>query len=524
MPKKTKSNGLLVALMITLLLILLVGCGTNTPTGDTNVNTNTNEADTNQNQEHTEENGNEHDDDADESSELVGDPVRGGLLYDKWWAVPASGEEVEQDHEEEDEHGFTGEKPEGDHLLWAGQSTNTRSGSDTWRCKECHGWDYKGPDGAYGPDSSHFTGFPGVLGSMDKTAEEVLGALTGATNSDHDFSAVMEQQDLIDLALFMTGNLIDNDLLINADKSSKGDVEAGAILYGDVCTNCHGPSGNAINFGGLGDLEYLGHLAPDNPWEFVHKVRFGQPGWPMPSAIANQWPLDDVGNVLAYAQTFTEDASVSDGGLLWDKWWSVLDVDAPETDQPLWAGQSTNTRSGSDTWRCKECHGWDYQGADGAYGSGSHFTGFAGILDTTGYSYEEVVAWLDGTNNADHDFSPYMDEVAYTALASFIQDEVVDISPYVNEDGSVIGDPLQGQEMFDATCQFCHGTDGKLINFGDADDPEYLGTVAAGNPWEFFHKVSFGQPGAPMPAGLAMGWSLEDIANLLAFSQTLPTQ
>jgi thiosulfate dehydrogenase len=24
--------------------------------------------------------------------------------------------------------------------LWASQSSNTRDGSTTWRCKECHGW------------------------------------------------------------------------------------------------------------------------------------------------------------------------------------------------------------------------------------------------------------------------------------------------------------------------------------------------------------------------------------------------
>ena len=74
------------------------------------------------------------------------------------------------------------------------------------------------------------------------------------------------------------------------------------------------------------------------------------------------------------------------------------------------------------------------------------------------------------------------------------------------------------------TCAACHGVDGKKINFGDRDDPEYLGTVAAGNPWEFFHKVSFGQPGAPMPAGIALGWTPEEIADLAAFVQTLPTE
>jgi thiosulfate dehydrogenase len=52
---------------------------------------------------------------------------------------------------------------------------------------------------------------------------------------------------------------------------------------------------------------------------------------------------------------------------LYDSWWTVTGTDRPTTDQPLWQTQTTNTRTGADTWRCKECHGWDYQGKDGAY-------------------------------------------------------------------------------------------------------------------------------------------------------------
>ena len=89
---------------------------------------------------------------------------------------------------------------------------------------------------------------------------------------------------------------------------------------------------------------------------------------------------------------------------------------------------------------------------------------------------------------------------------------------------SVNGDPANGRELFAGTCSACHGTDGKKINFHDADDPEYIGTVAAGNPWEFFHKASFGQPAAPMPMGQAMGWTLEEIADIIAYAQTLPVE
>ena len=437
--------------------------------------------------------------------QLEGDPVRGGLLYDKWWDV------------------IEAETPETDQPLWATQTSNTRSGPDTWRCKECHGWDYKGSEGAYG-SGSHFTGFVGVYASKDKPASEVLAALKGSTNPDHDFSTVMGEQDLVDLALFITTALMDDAVLINEDKSSTGTAAEGETLYGKVCTHCHGPQGNAINFGGLEEPEFLGHLAPDNPWEFVHKVRFGQPGWSMPSGITNGWSDQDVANVLAYAQTFSSATALSDGGQLYDAWWEVLGVDPPEGDNPLWATQTSNTRSGADTWRCKECHGWDYLGVDGAYGSGSHMTGFVGILGANSMPAEELLSWLTGGVNADHDFSGVMEGYALDALVAFMQNEATDITAYVNPDGSVNGDPARGKTMFESTCAACHGVDGKTINFGSAEEPEFVGTVAADNPWEFFHKASFGQPGQPMPRGLALGWTLEQIADLLAYAQTLPTK
>jgi len=454
--------------------------------------------------------------------ELEGDPVRGGLLYDKWWAV--SGVEFRaEEHEEEEEHEHEAKGPTTDHPLWATQSTNTRSGGDTWRCKECHGWDYKGAEGAYG-SGSHYTGFPGIFAGKEKPAGEALAALKGGTNPDHDFSTVMGEQELIDLALFISTAVIDDDALIKADKSSQGDAATGETLYDEVCTSCHGPGGNAINFSTLDDPEFLGHLAPDNPWEFVHKVRFGQPGWPMPSGIANGWTEQNVANVLAYAQSFSPEPALSGGGQLYDKWWEVLGVDPPTEDNPLWATQSTNTRSGGDTWRCKECHGWDYKGAEGAYSSGSHYTGFPGIPSAAAESSAELLSWLTGGQNPDHDFSGVMEDYALNALVTFMQEEIQDITAYVNPDGTVKGDPAKGREMFNGGCAACHGVDGKKMNFGSVEEPEYVGTVAAENPWEFFHKASFGQPGAPMPAGRALGWTMEQIADLLAYVQTLPTQ
>jgi thiosulfate dehydrogenase len=212
------------------------------------------------------------------------------------------------------------------------------------------------------------------------------------------------------------------------------------------------------------------------------------------------------------------------GGLLYDAWWAAIGADAPSDDHPLWATQTTNTRSGSDTWRCKECHGWDYKGADGAYGSGSHFTGFPGVLGAAAMPADEVRGWLTGQANPDHDFSDVMDDYAIDALVVFVQQEARDTAPYINADKTVNGDADAGQRLFGGTCAKCHGADGKTFNFGSDDEPEYIGTLANDNPWEVFHKISFGQPGEPMPNGVGLGWTPEDIANVIAYAQTLPTE
>jgi thiosulfate dehydrogenase len=348
--------------------------------------------------------------------------------------------------------------------------------------------------------------------------------LKGATNPDHDFSAYMDEQALTDLALFISEEMVDMSAYTNADKTPvSNDVALGEELFQD-CADCHGPEGLARNFHTVvSDPEYIGGLSSGNPWEFLHKVRVGQPGTDMMSAIDAGWSDEEIAALLAYAQTLPEAPIVSNGGIMYDKWWKALGIDAPEGDMPLWATQDTNTRSGADTWRCKECHGWDYMGVDGAYGSGSHMTGFKGIMDAASMTAEDIVAWLDGTKNADHDFSPYFDDAAMEMMVAFIQNGLQDVSPFINDDKSANGDAGAGEVLYEE-CAECHGDDGKAIMFGDESDPEYVGTIANDNPWEFLHKVTNGQPGTHMIQGREMGWTLEDIVNILTYAQTLPTE
>lgn len=434
--------------------------------------------------------------------ELAGDPARGGLLYNDWMK------------------GLGVEVPAVDQPLWATQTTNTRTGKDTWRCKECHGWDYLGKDGAYG-SGSHATGFMGVLQVFGGNPYDVLAALKGATNQDHDFSAYMDDQALTDIALFLSQDLIDSASFIDADKKAVGgDLENGKLIYDQNCASCHGADGTALNFGDAAAPMYVGPKSLDNPWEVVHKSRYGIPG-EMPALAAATNEKQDYIDLLAYAQSLPAvSPAVSLGGRLYDNWIKETGAQDMVENSPLWAAQTTNTRTGNDTWRCKECHGWDYLGVDGRYGSGSHMTGFPGIFAAREKSVEDLQAAL---TREGHNYSTYLDDAQLSALVAFVQ-QLQDLKPFINDDKTVNGDLEKGKAAYAANCQSCHGEDGKLIDFDDGEGKEYVGTLAADNPWEVFNKIAYGQPASNMPAGVNLGWSWQDIVDILVYIQSLPIE
>ena len=137
-------------------------------------------------------------------------------------------------------------------------------------------------------------------------------------------------------------------------------------------------------------------------------------------------------------------------------------------------------------------------------------------------SADELKAALIGQANPKHDFSANFTAPELDVLVLFLQKGVIDKGPYIT-DGKGTGDPTHGKTLFNAICKVCHGVDGNTINFqADEGGEEFIGNVANDNPMEFFNKASVGQPGEAMPAGLNLGWSLQDVADVLAYAQTLP--
>ncbi len=214
------------------------------------------------------------------------------------------------------------------------------------------------------------------------------------------------------------------------------------------------------------------------------------------------------------------------GALLYDKWFAALGINPPAGNMPIWSRQTTNTRSGPDTWRCVECHGWDYRGVAGAYASGSHYTGFPDIKTVTQtLSEQDIVDHLKGLKDPDHNFSSYLNDTALSQLAVFLKNGLIDDSQYIDPVSLRVidADINHGKQLYDSVCAQCHGADGKKIIFRTEGIDEYLGSVATRDPWRFLHRTRFGTAGTSMPVGYTLGWTPADGRDILAYAHTLPT-
>ncbi|MDU8912921.1 c-type cytochrome [Aestuariicoccus sp. MJ-SS9] len=208
------------------------------------------------------------------------------------------------------------------------------------------------------------------------------------------------------------------------------------------------------------------------------------------------------------------------GGRIYDNWMDALDRDAPEGTHPAYP--ATAKQAGESTWRCKECHGWDYLGASGIYRKGSHHTGIKGIDGAIGDDPAEIAALLRA---APHGYTADMitdDEL--TRIAAFVSRGQIDMTKYVDTETRAVipGDIDKGRAVFQTICSACHGFDGRKLDWGGADGPAYVGTEAVAAPDEVMNKILNAHTGVEMINLRAFGD--EAAGDVLTYISTLPQE
>ncbi|MEK6220842.1 MAG: cytochrome c [Chloroflexota bacterium] len=214
------------------------------------------------------------------------------------------------------------------------------------------------------------------------------------------------------------------------------------------------------------------------------------------------------------------------GGKLYAAWDRILvDLSLPVGEHPLWTTQSANKNTGIYTWRCSTCHGWDYLGNKGAYSRGNEgFTGFPGVISVRDQPNKEILSWLDGTQNLSHNFSAYLGKQGLEDLTIFLSTQLIDLPLVINyNNNESLGNGIFGETLYKAECRSCHGIDGAKINFATAARPLFIGNQADDNPWKVVHLVRFGHLDAFAGTSKNYDWSVIDVADLLAYTQVLPT-
>jgi len=248
--------------------------------------------------------GNEIEDQLNEDYEDA-DGIRGGQLYSKFWA-------------DETEFSVSNSSLDSEDQL----STISESG-DFFRCKQCHGWDRLGREGAYSSRAPSTTQ-PNVSAvdlvtiASESSAEELFDKIMSdkaarrdistdlstydpeSNSADGDrmpnFSQILTDEQVWDLVKYLKEDALDTTALytlsnsggdypegqpVYDDVGANGDAVNGDALYVESCEVCHGSDG-ASGSVGLIDGEYsVGYYARNKPYETQHKVKFGHLGSPM---------------------------------------------------------------------------------------------------------------------------------------------------------------------------------------------------------------------------------------------------
>ncbi|MBU0558593.1 MAG: cytochrome c [Bacteroidetes bacterium] len=250
-----------------------------------------------------------------------------------------------------------------------------------------------------------------------------------------------------------------------------------------------------------------------------------------------------------------DDASISKGGIMFDKFWSV-EAEFNQTDANI-----AKFSQYGDFFRCKQCHGWDLQGRNGAYINRGPKTSRPNISDHDLYTYAQtktadqifdaiksstsrrdiaydLATYNPTTNSTVGDQMPNYSQLLTDAqiwdLVKFLKEGAIDVTKIYDATytgtyptGSFSfsnvgkdGNSTNGNSFYTSKCFVCHGTDGKLISL---EAGKSVGNFTRTKAYEVQHKVKYGQLGSAMVGQFDITLSqMKDLYKALADTTAFP--
>lgn len=408
---------------------------------------------------------------ADDLSSLV----RGGRLYDNWSL---------------ESQGHPQDLP---NPAFKTKQVRVAAG-DTWRCVECHGWDYQG---------NH-----GITGLRDRQHTDPAAVVTFLkTNANHHFEELLHENELVDLANFITSGQVDMKALVEAAQKIPLGHGSSEKIFATICANCHGFDGGAMR-----RIPPLGDSARERPYKVLHVAFNGHPSGDMPAL--RTLGDDTVVSMLAFLQTLpsvNRVASIANGGRLYDDWQANSGERRQALPHPAYPANGYYVGAAPETWRCKTCHGWDYKGNQGQYASGNLATGIKGIRALAGADPERIMGIL---RSSTHLFGAVLQYRDLQDLANFVSSGQIDMDSIIDPvNGRSRGDAARGAPHYRSMCAGCHGPEGRFVAKRD------LGRVSRTDPWHSLHNMYNGHPDDAMPALREI--DAEVVSDILAHMQSL---
>jgi thiosulfate dehydrogenase len=380
-----------------------------------------------------------------------------------------------------------------------------------------------------------------------------------------DYSQIFSEGQMWEIVKFLKSEAIDVSLLYDGNTTGTyptgsmvfsnvgkdGSSSNGDIIYSDRCATCHGDDGALILVDG--NAFTAGSFVRQKSNEAQHKIKFGQLGTGMIDMGLDLDKIKDIYKALANETKYPSPGNENPpqlaaadgirGGRLYDKFWES-DAGWDQNDPNL------NTFSSfSNFFRCKQCHGWDLLGSQGAYISRAPRTSrpnvsdldlkqmvagmtpqqlFNGIKSQTGRRpiSSDLSTYDPATNptvgDQMPDYSEIMTDTDIWDLVKFLKYYAYDTDLFYDSatsgtypDGSMSftnigtdGDAAAGAGVYASTCASCHGADGRLII---VDGEFSVGSYMRAKPNEAHHKFRYGVLGTAM---INLGLNFTDIKNL----------